>query len=227
MTASSLRRLVLPVVATVLVVLAVGRLGPSQAGPGSPTAAPTEQDVPVLEDPFADGASDDQTRVLLSLWDAWGAEAMSASGPQAPALPAGLAGLSFEEAVYVVLSVRVAQVAAADRQAEPGEDLATALERAGLTVATPGVVTARAPGPPGCVFVAWADEPFGRTFYGVTAGSDEPGPEPTSALEAELLRTVRVGLGDEDRLTCGTGGVAYSPGAQRALEDLAPELLEH
>lgn len=41
-----------------------------------------------------------------------------------------------------------------------------------------------------------------------------------------MLRTVCVGLSDFDDATCGAGGVAFSPAAQRALSALEPELLE-
>lgn len=42
-----------------------------------------------------------------------------------------------------------------------------------------------------------------------------------------MLRTVRVGLSDLDDATCGAGGAAFSPTAQRALSVLEPELPEH
>jgi hypothetical protein len=36
---------------------------------------------------------------------------------------------------------------------------------------------------------------------------------------------VRVGLEDTDDVTCGAGGVAFSPAAQQVLAVLSPELL--
>ena len=126
----------------------------------------------------------------------------------------------------MVLSVRAAQVAVAVADAESIEEQAAVLEKSGLTTDPPTIATERvADG--ACVSVRWRDDPNARTFYGLASDSDEPGPEPLSALEGVLLRTVRVGLDDVDRVTCGAGGVAFSPAAQRALSTFSPELLRH
>jgi hypothetical protein len=224
-TGSPVRRLVLPLLAVGLVVVALPRgsmtdvTGPASA-PGPATPAP------LVEDPFSGALSVEQTQLLLELWDAWAPDLASTSGAQPARLPAEMAALGFEEAAYVLISVRAAQVAAAVADAESAEEDVAVLARSGLTTEPPTIVIDRvADG--GCLSVRWRDDPNVRTFYGLVADSDEPGPEPLSALEGVLLRTVRVGLDDVDRATCGAGGVAFSPAAQRALATLTPELLAH
>ena len=143
-----------------------------------------------------------------------------------PDFPSELRALAYEEAAYVLISARAAQVAAAGAADTAAVDHSTVLARSGLNPDPPEVVTALLVDR-GCVAVRWRDEPYGRTFYGLAVDSDEPGPEPLTALEGALLRTVRVGLSDTEDTTCGAGGVAFSPAAQRALAVLAPELLPH
>lgn len=154
------------------------------------------------------------------LWSAWGEDLTSGDG----GLPQELALLDAEEAVYVLLSVRAAQVTQAVDVAGPGADVDEALQAAGLAPQPPEVPATAVPDQPGCVVLTYADEPFGRSYFGWAQAPAEAGPEPTSALEAVLLRTARVGLGPTDTATCGAGS-AYSRPAQDALRALDPALL--
>lgn len=219
MRAGLLRRVVLPVVAVAVVAVVLPRTGdrpPAAAGAGA--ASPDV--VPLLDDPFATGADADQRLVLQDLWQSWGDDLSPA-----PEVPAEVTALEFAEGLYVLLGVRAAQAAAALDQARDGEDLAAAMRRLGLSTGTPGITVTALSGGPGCVAVGYVDEPFGRTFYALLEPSDDPAPEPQSPLEGRLLETVRVGTSEQDRATCGLGGVAYSPGAQRALQALEPQVL--
>jgi hypothetical protein len=185
----------------------------------SPEPAPEPPDPPVLlEDPFASRTSE-QVAVLDDLWAAWGRDLQ----PAADGLPPELLGLDFGEALYVLLTVRAAQLAEAVA-ADPAAPLADAVARAGLAPAPADVTEAVVPEVPGCVSVEHLAEPNARTFFGWSAAPDGPAPTPVSPLEERLLRTARVGLGEVDRAACGQA-VGYSPLAQQALVALAPELL--
>lgn len=173
-----------------------------------PVEAPPATEEPLLPEP------------LGALWRAWGEDL----APDAQGFPQELALLERDEALYVLLTVRAAQVAHAVEQAAPGSDLADALDEAGLAPQPPEVPAAPVPDQPGCVVLTYEDEPFGRSYFGWAQAPEEPGPEPTSPLEQVLLRTARVGLAATDAATCG-GGSAYSPAAQRALAVLEPALL--
>jgi hypothetical protein len=224
-TGTLLRRVLLPLLAVGLVVITLTR------GTATDTALPAADpapaaSAPLVEDPFSAGLSIEQAELLLDLWRSWGPDLMSASDT-GPDLPDELTALAYEEAAYVLISVRAAQIAAAGADGGFTEGHSDVLARSGLSPDPPQVVTAPVAGRAECISVRWRDEPYGRTFYGLTTVSDEPGPEPLTALEGVLLRTVRVGLGDADDATCGAGGVAFSPAAQRALAALAPQLLPH
>lgn len=215
-----LRRVALPLLSVAVVGLSLPRLSAEEPTSLSPA---TVDAAPLVEDPFATGATPAQVEVLQAVWTAWRDDLDATS--DRPALPAGILALGWDEAMYVLLTVRAAQAAAADARALPAEELAAALQRQDLNGTTPQITVARVR--PGCVAVTYADELYGRAFYGLLTPIDEPGPEPTSTLESGLLRTVRVGLGAADATTCGGGGVAYSPAAQQALRELSPRLLDH
>ena len=201
--ARRLRVLALPVL-----LLAVGTYAVHTAGePAEPAPAVTPEALPPPEP-------------LGELWAAWGSDL----APGADRYPVLLGALKREEALYVLLSVRAAQVAEAVAQAGPEADVDEALEQAGLSPQPDIVPAERVPAQPGCVVLTLADEPFGRSYFGWAAAPDEPGPAPVSELEKVLLRTARVGLLATDAEFCG-GGVAYSPTAQEALKELSPELL--
>lgn len=215
------RRVAVPLLAAAAVALALPRLSADQPAPAPP--APQVL-APLVDDPFATGAEPAQVEVLQALWSSWDDD-LTVRGEVGP-LPAEVAALSFDEALYVLLSVRAAQAAAAARESETGEDLGAALRRQGLTDSTPDVTVTRVPGgQPGCVALSYVDEPRGRAYYGLLSPRDDPGPEPLSPLEDVLLRTARVGVAETDAATCGLGGVAYSSGAQQALRALDAQLL--
>lgn len=200
MGAGRLRRLLLPVLMTGVAALAVR--GAAQLPDERPDPAVAPSPVPLGE-----------------LWAAWGSD-LSPDG----AYPAALTSLNDAEALYLLLTVRAAQVAEAVDRATPGTPLDEAVRDAGLDP-QPELVSATAvPGRPGCVVLDYADEPFGRVYFGWADAPDEPGPSPGSPLEEVLLRTARVGLPGADAATCGAG-VAYSPAGQQALRALTPELL--
>lgn len=196
------RTLVLPVL-----VLGVCAYVAQRAADAPPPEAPPEQQL-LLPEP------------LGALWSAWGEDL----APQAEGYPQELAVLDRGEALYVLLSVRAAQVAEAVAQADPEADVPAALREAGLAPQVEQVPAELVQEQPGCVVLSYADEPFGRSYFGWAAAPSEPGPDPTSPLEELLLRTARVGLASTDAATCG-GGSAYSPLAQEALRVLEPELL--
>lgn len=215
------RRVAVPLLAAAAVALALPRLS---ADPPAPPPPPPEALAPLVDDPFETGADPAQVDVLQALWSSWDDD-LTARGAAGP-LPAEVAALSFDEALYVLLSVRAAQAAAAAREPGAGEDLGASLRRQGLTGSTAEVTVTRVPGgQPGCVAVSYVDEPRGRAYYGLLEPQDDPGPEPLSPLEDVLLRTARVGIAETDAATCGLGGVAYSSGAQQALRALEVELL--
>ena len=201
--ARRLRVLALPVL-----LLAVGTYAVHTAGqPAEPAPAATPETLPPPEP-------------LGELWAAWGSDL----APGSDRYPVLLGALNRDEALYVLLSVRAAQVAEAVAQAGPDADVDEALEQAGLSPQPDIVPAERVSAQPGCVVLTLADEPFGRSYFGWAAAPDEPGPSPVSELEKVLLRTARVGLLATDAQSCG-GGVAYSPTAQEALKELSPELL--
>ena len=158
---------------------------------------------------------------LGTLWAAWG-EDLVAGGDGS--YPVELAALDRGEALYVLLTVRAAQVAEAVASADAGAPLDDALAAAGLAPQPADVPLERVPGIAGCVVMSHPDDPYGRSYFGWAAAPPEPGPEPESELEELLLRTARVGLLSTDAATCGAG-VAYSPPAQLALKELSPALL--
>lgn len=201
--ARRLRILALPVL-----LLAVGTYAVHTAGePAEPAPAVTAEPVPLPEP-------------LGLLWAAWGSD-LAGDDARYPVL---LAALNRDEALYVLLSVRAAQVAEAVAQAGPEAGVDEALEAAGLSPQPEIVPARRVPERPGCIVLTLADEPYGRSYFGWAQAPSEPGPSPMSDLEEVLLRTARVGLLATDAATCG-GGVAYSPTAQEALKELSPELL--
>lgn len=157
---------------------------------------------------------------LGELWSAWGDDL----APGSDGYPAQLAALDRSEALYVLLTVRAAQVAEAVAQAGDDAPMDAALDAAGLAPQPDDLPLTRVPGIPGCVVITSPDDPYGRSFFGWADAPPEPGPEPESELEELLLRTARVGLVSTDAETCGAG-VAYSPPAQQALEELSPRLL--
>ena len=204
-TGRRLRILALPVL-----LLAVGTYAVHTAGepaPPPPAATAEPETVPPPEP-------------LGELWAAWGSDLTTGDGRY----PVLLGALNRDEALYVLLSVRAAQVAEAVAQAGPQADVAEALEEAGLSPQPEIVPASRVPERPGCVVLTLADEPYGRSYFGWAAAPSEPGPSPLSEVEATLLRTARVGLLATDAATCGAP-VAYSPTAQEALKELSPELL--
>lgn len=219
MIGSVVRRLVVPLLVAGTVLVALPRVTPTPAAV-SPTA-----EAPLSEDPVAAGVMAEQAQALLDLWAGWGPDLMSTESPEAPAVPAEVQALPFEETVYVLASVRVAQLAAAERTRR-AEGSATsdgrALERepAAVTTAAPDSVAS-------CVSLDVTHEPYGRTFYGLIEPSDARTAGTSSALEDTLVRSVRVGFRALHDATCGDGAVAFSPEAQRALASLSPELLEH
>lgn len=198
-----LRALALPVL-----LLAVGSYALHTASEPSPAPTAALEPVPP-EEPLAE------------LWDAWGPDLTGQDDPDYPVL---LAALDRDEALYVLLTVRAAQVAAAVDRAGPPVDVDEALEQAGLSSQPALVPATRVPGRPDCVLLTLEDEPYGRSYFGWADAPSEPGPSPLSPLEKHLLRTARVGLDSLDAETCG-GAVAYSPTAQEALRQLSPELL--
>jgi len=157
---------------------------------------------------------------LGPLWSAWGEDL----APDAAGYPVELAVLERGEALYVLLTVRAAQVAEAVASARPGADVTEAIATSGLAPQPAEVPAASVPQQPGCVVLTYADEPFGRSYFGWSQAAAEPGPSPLSALEERLLRVARVGLSPTDAATCGVA-TAYSPLAQKALLALDPELL--
>ena len=175
------------------------------------TTARAPQDAPASEDPLP------LPEPLGELWAAWGDD-LVADGDGS--YPAQLAALDRSEALYVLLTVRAAQVAEAVDRA--GDD--AALDAAGLAPQLEGLPLRRVEGIPGCVVITSPDDPYGRSFFGWADAPPEPGPEPESELEELLLRTARVGLVSTDAATCGAG-VAYSPPAQQALKELSPRML--
>ena len=201
--ARRLRVLVLPVLLVLVGTYAVHTAGGSPEPAPATTAAPLPPPEPLGE-----------------LWSAWGGD-LGAEGGRYPVL---LGGLARDEALYVLLSVRAAQVAAAVAQAGPQADVAEALEEAGLAPQPEIAPVTRVPERPGCVVLTLADEPYGRSYFAWPEAPDEPGPAALSELEEVLLRTARVGLLATDAASCG-GAVAYSPTAQQALAELSPELL--
>lgn len=157
---------------------------------------------------------------LGELWAAWGSDLTAGDGRY----PVLLGALNRDEALYVLLSVRAAQVAQAVAQAGPQAGIDAALEEAGLSPQPAIVPATGVPERPGCVVLTLADDPYGRSYFGWAAAPSEPGPSPLSQVEGVLLRTARVGLPATDAATCGRP-VAYSPTAQEALKELSPALL--
>ena len=202
-TARRLRVLALPVL-----LLAVGTYAVHSAGQ-APEPAPVASPEPVPP-----------PEPLGELWAAWGDDLATGDA----GYPVLLGALERDEALYVLLSLRAAQVAEAVAQAGLDSDVDEAIAEAGLSPQPPVVPAARVPERPGCVVLTLADEPYGRSYFGWAAAPSEPGPPPLSAVEAVLLRTARVGLLATDAATCGAP-VAYSPTAQQALAELSPELL--
>ena len=225
MVSSVVRRLVVPLVAAVLVLFALPREAPA------PIPGPAAE-APLSEDPVAAAADAEQEQALLELWTDWGSDLMSTDSSEAPPVPAAVQDLPFEETVYVLASVRVAQLAAAERSRRvdgPAGSDDTALRPEPVAV-TLGAwdSTSR------CVSLDVTHEPYGRTFYGLVEPDDGlvedaagPAAGPTGALEKALQRTVRVGFRALHDATCGSGGAAFSPEASRALSSLSPELVEH
>lgn len=201
MIARSVRAGLVPVLLLALAVLAVSTAA-REPQPDAPAAAP------VLPEP------------LGSLWSAWARDLAPDSGD---GYPVQLAALDRSEALYVLLTVRAAQVAEAVARTDSAA-VEEAVQAAGLAAQPDGVTLDRVPGIPGCVVMSHADDPYGRRYFGWADAPPEPGPEPGSELEELLLRTARVGLLSTDAATCGAG-VAYSPQAQLALQELAPALL--
>lgn len=199
-------RLVRALVVPLMVVGVCGYV--AQRAPQDPAPEPPATQELLLPEPLGE------------LWSAWGEDL----APQAAGFPQELAVLDRGEALYVLLSVRAAQVAQAVDRVAPDVDLADALREAGLAPQGDTVPAARVPDRPGCVVLTYADEPFGRSYFGWAQAPEEPGPDPTGPLEQVLLRTARVGLVATDAATCG-GGSAYSPLAQEALRVLEPALL--
>lgn len=203
MSVRLVRAVAVPVLLLVVAVLAV--LTANRAPQEQPEAAP----VAPLPEP------------LGALWAAWGEDlvADSESG-----YPVSLAALDRSEALYVLLTVRVAQVAEAVAGTGESDPLDQVLEEAGLGPQPDDVSLERVAGIAGCVVLSHPDDPYGRSYFGWAAAPPEPGPDPESPLEELLLRTARVGLLSTDAETCGAG-VAYSPQAQLALQELSPALL--
>lgn len=214
-----LRRAGLPLLLVGAVVVSLTARGGDAPEPADAAPAPS---VAPLEDPLLSRTSPEQAAQLDALWAVWGDDL---AGRPGTALPDGLATVPFEEALYVLLSTRAAQLAAA-LAAQPDAPPAAAAAASGLAAEPAGVTVTRTPSDlPGCVALRADVEPLGRTFYASWPGRDEPGPEPQGPLERVLLRTARVGLLPDEAATCGLGAVAYSPVAQLALQGLAPRLL--
>jgi hypothetical protein len=206
------RRLLLPLLLVAAVVVALR----PQADPPPPPAVEVPADDPLVPSDSAD------VLAAYELWEAFGPDMVR---ERTTGLPPGLAVLDGAESMYVLLSVRAAQVARAVQDAAPGADLGKAVAAAGLQPSPPEVRASVLPSRPGCVLLEHSSEPFGRSFFGLADAPEEPGPSPLSALEAVLLRTARIGLaGGVDAATCGQP-VVFSPPAQSALEELSPELL--
>lgn len=216
-----LRRVAVPVVLATGIALGIAAVDDSApTGVAPPAAAPGDL-APLADGPISGRTTPEQLAQLTALWTGW---AQDLTGSTDAALPAELSSLTFEEATYVLLSARAVQVSAAAADSEG--DVEQAARDEGLAASPPGVTLGRPAGSPsGCVALSYADEPLGRTYFGLWPGEDAPGPEPLSELEAVLLRAARVGLATSDAATCGLGGVAYSPAAQQAIRVLSPERL--
>lgn len=199
-----LRTALLPVLLLAVVAYAVAGAAQERQEPAAPAASEL-----LLPEPLGE------------LWTAWGEDL--APG-RAQDYPTSLAALDRDEALYVLLTVRAAQLAEAVDRAGPSADVEQAGRDAGLGPQPDVVAVAAVPEQPGCIALTYADETFGRSYFGWAQAPVEPGPDPESPLEALLLRTARVGLLGTDRATCGNG-VAYSPPAQRVLTQLSPALL--
>lgn len=157
---------------------------------------------------------------LGALWAAWGEDLVG----RGEGYPVELAALDRGEALYVLMTVRAAQVAEAVAGSSVDSPVDELVAAAGLGAQPAEVRLERVPDVPGCVVMSHPDDPYGRSYFGWAAAPSEPGPDPESELEERLLRTARVGLVSTDAATCGAG-VAYSPNAQRVLQSLSPELL--
>jgi hypothetical protein len=203
MSVRLVRAVVVPVLLVVVAALAV------LTSVRAPQDEPGEETAPPLPEP------------LGTLWAAWGDDLASAGDGS---YPLQLAALDRSEALYVLLTVRAAQIAEAAARGGESVPLADALDAAGLAPQPSDVPLEQVPDVPGCIVIRHPDDPYGRSFFGWADAPPEPGPEPQSALEEVLLRTSGVGLLSTDAATCGAG-VAYSPQAQLALEELSPALL--
>lgn len=196
------RALVMPVLLLTATVLAV------RTADRDVTEQPVRDPVVALPEP------------LGALWAAWG-EDLAGNGR---GYPVELAALDRGEALYVLMTVRAAQVAEAVAGSAGDSPLDELVRAAGLGAQPEEVRLERVPAVPGCVVMSHPDDPYGRSYFGWAAAPSEPGPDPESELEGRLLRTARVGLVSTDAATCGAG-VAYSPNAQRVLQSLSPALL--
>lgn len=204
------RTVLAPLVLVVAVVYAlVHELSPE------PETAPAP---PPSADLLSFRGTPDETDAASRLWAAYGKDLT-----QDGRLPESLAALDAREAVYVLLTTRAAQVAAAVDAAAPQALPADVLAGAGLAPDPADVTTSRT-GPRGCVVLTYSREALGRSYYGWADAPEATGTEPESALEGVLRRTSRVGLSASDAARCGTG-VAYSPQAKLAIAALRPALL--
>jgi hypothetical protein len=140
------------------------------------------------------------------LWTAYGPALTRTSSPP---LPTEAAVLDVDEFAYVLMTVRAMALAdavdrygsleAARSRPEVGPDHESVTATAEPAAAAPGT----------CVTVAWAGDPYGRTF---SARSGAAGGRPT---QDRLEREVTVGIAGEPG--CTGQPPSFSPAAARAL----------